>query len=71
MDKDFISVNPDGGNGSATVTVSASANSGAARSTSITISGGGITRTVNISQEKGSMPFIVCGSNGYIDKIEV
>lgn len=71
MDKDFISANPDSGSGSATVTVSASANSGAARSTSITISGGGITRTVNISQEKGISGFIVCGADGYINKIEV
>lgn len=71
MDKDFISVNPDSGSGSATVTVSASTNSGAARSTSITISGGGITRTVNISQEKGIRGFIVCGENGRINKIEV
>lgn len=50
MQKDFISVNPDNGNGSATVTVSASANSGAARSTSIMISGGGMTRPISITQ---------------------
>lgn len=50
MDKDFISVNPDSGSGSATVTVSASANGEQARSTSITISGGGIIKNIQISQ---------------------
>lgn len=71
MQKDFITVIPDSGSGSATVTVSASVNSGQARSTSITISDGGMEKSVSISQEKGVAGFIVCGASGYIDKIEV
>lgn len=40
MKKDFITVTPDSGNGTATVTVAAAQNTGNARSSSIIISGG-------------------------------
>lgn len=49
--KDFITATPDSGTGGGTVTVSASKNIGKERSSSIIISGGGITRTINISQK--------------------
>lgn len=52
MQKDFLTITPDsGGGGSQEVTVQAGANTGNARSTTITISGGGITRTVTVNQE--------------------
>lgn len=53
MQKDFLTITPDsGGGGSQEVTVQAGANTGNARSTTITVSGGGITRTVTVNQEK-------------------
>lgn len=52
MEKNFITVTPDSGTGNATVTVVASENSGQdERSTSISISGGTMTRTLSINQE--------------------
>lgn len=51
MQKDFITVTPDNGNSDGAVTVQASGNSGDARSTTITISGGGMTRTIEVNQE--------------------
>lgn len=44
MQKDFLTITPDnGGGGSQEVTVQAGANTGNARSTTITISGGGVS----------------------------
>lgn len=51
MQKDFLTITPDSGGGSQEVTVQAGANTGNARSTTIIISGGGITRTVTVNQE--------------------
>ena len=52
MKKDFITATPDsGGSGSTTVTATASANqTESARSTSLSVAGGGMTRTVGASQ---------------------
>lgn len=52
MDKDFISVNPDNGQGDKTVVIAVSHNIGKERNSSIIISGGGITRTIEINQSK-------------------
>lgn len=53
MQKDFLTITPDsGGGGSQEVTVQVGANYGDARSTTITISGGGIARTVTVNQRK-------------------
>lgn len=58
MEKDFITVTPDSGTGNATVTVVASENSGQdERSTSISISGGTMKRTLSINQEATPIPF--------------
>lgn len=63
MQKSFVTVTPDTGNsGSTTVTVVASANpTTTTRSVDLLISGGGITRTVNVSQaaatETGTITF--------------
>lgn len=55
MQKDFITVTPDsGGSGSTTMTVAASANqTESTRSTSLSVAGGGMTRTVGASQAAG------------------
>lgn len=50
MNKDFMTITPDSGKGSQKVTVAVPANTGNGRSSTITISGGGITRTINVSQ---------------------
>lgn len=52
MKRDFITATPDsGGSGSTTVTVAASANqTESTRSTSLSVAGGGMTRTVGASQ---------------------
>lgn len=51
MKKDFMTITPDSGGGSQEVTVAVPANTGNARSSTITIQGGGITRTINVNQE--------------------
>ena len=55
MKKDFITATPDsGGSGSTTVTVAASANqTESTRNTSLSVAGGGMTRTVGASQAAG------------------
>lgn len=53
MQKDFLTITPDSGGGSQEVTVQAGANTGNARSIPITISGGGITRTIDVNQAQG------------------
>lgn len=51
MKKDFLTITPDSGEGSQEVTVAVPANTGNARSSTITIRGGGITRTITVKQE--------------------
>lgn len=62
MQKDFLTITPDSGRGSQAVTVKASPNTGNARSTTITISGGGITRTIDVSQAQGRFTASKTGS---------
>ena len=51
MQKDFITVTPDSGNGNGTVTVAASQNpTTSQRSSFIEVSGGGITRRISVNQ---------------------
>ncbi len=71
MKKDFITATPDTGSGGGTINVQASQNSGGSRSTSITITGGGITRTIPISQEAGALNIIIVGEGGNIIKATV
>lgn len=61
MQKDFITATPDsGGSGSTTVTATAPANqTESARSTSLSVAGGGMTRTVGASQAAGVVCSIV------------
>lgn len=62
MQKDFLTITPDSGGGSQEVTVQAGANYGDARSTTITISGGGMTRTIEVSQAQGRLTASKTGS---------
>ena len=62
MQKDFLTITPDSGRGSQAVTVKASSNTGNARSTTITISGGGITRTIDVIQAQGRFTASKTGS---------
>lgn len=68
MQKDFITATPDSGSGDGNVTVQASQNTGGERSSSITITGGGITRTIAISQEATPFNVIIVGDAGNIIK---
>lgn len=63
MQKDFLTITPDSGGGSQEVTVQAGANYGNARSTTITISGGGgIARTIDVSQAQARFTASKTGS---------
>lgn len=63
MQKDFLTITPDSGEGgSQEVTVQAGANYGDARSTTITISGEGIARTIDVSQAQGRFTASKTGS---------
>ena len=62
MKKDFLTITPDSGGRSQEVTVQAGANYGNARSTTITISGGGIARTIDVSQAQGRFTASKTGS---------
>ena len=50
--KEFITYTPNIGSGNASISVTASNNTGEARSTSLNISGGGISKSISISQDK-------------------
>ena len=65
MQKDFMTVNPDSGSGGGTVTVQTAANSGDARNGILTISGGGITRTISVNQER-----FYSGNDSYIISVQ-
>ncbi|MDC2610172.1 BACON domain-containing protein [Bacteroides ovatus] len=72
MDKDFITVSPSGGGQGVTkLSVQAAINEGGSRSTFITITGGGITRTIPISQEASPLKLIVVGASGNIIKTTI
>lgn len=62
MQKDFLTITPDSGRGPQAVTVKASPNMGNARSTTITISGEGITRTIDVIQARGRFTASKTGS---------
>lgn len=71
MKKDFITATPDTGSGNGTVNVKADKNTGGSRSTFITITGGGITKTLPISQEESPVNVIVVGGGGNIIKTTI
>lgn len=71
MKKDFITVTPDSGTGNGTVIVTADQNTGNARDSSISISGGGMTRTVKVNQQEIEQRFIIVGKAGNIIKAKL
>lgn len=71
MKKDFITATPDTGSGNGTVNVKADKNTGGSRSTFITITGGGLTRTIPISQEASPTNVIIVGGKGNIIKTTI
>lgn len=62
MQKDFMTITPDSGRGSQEVTVAVPANTEYARISTITISGEGMTRTIDVHQEEGMFEASKTGS---------
>lgn len=71
MNKDFITATPDTGDRNGTINVTASKNTSSERSTSLTISGAGVTKTVNINQKKGISIAVIVGQSGNILKMQL
>ena len=71
MQKDFIIATPDTGDKNGTINVTASKNTSSERSTSLTISGEGVTKTVNINQKKGISIAVIVGQKGNILKMQL
>lgn len=71
MQKDFIIATPDTGGGNGTINVTASKNTSSERSTNLTISGAGVTKTVNINQKKGISIAVIVGQDGNILKMQL
>ena len=53
MQKDFLTITPDSGGGNGSLSVVAAANTGVARTSSITVSGSGVTKTFPVLQDGG------------------
>lgn len=71
MKKDFVTATPDTGSGNGTVNVQASQNTGGSRTTFITISGGGVTRKIPITQGAAPLNLIIVGDSGNIIKATI
>ncbi len=71
MQKNFITASPDTGDGNGTINVTASKNTSSERSTNLTISGAGVTKTVNINQKKGISIAVIVGQKGNILKMQL
>ena len=71
MQKDFITATPDTGGGNGTINATASKNTSSERSTNLTISGAGVTKTVNINQKKGISIAVIVGQSGNILKMQL
>ena len=71
MKKDFVEIANDSGINNGSFDVVCEQNSGNERSTILTVSGGGVTKTVNINQKKGISIAVIVGQNGNIFKIQL
>lgn len=71
MKKDFVEIANDSGTNNGSFDVVCKQNSGNERSTILTVSGGGVTKTVNINQKKGISIAVIVGQNGNIFKIQL
>lgn len=68
MNKDFVEVANDSGSNNGSFDVVCGQNSGNERSTILTVSGGGITKSI-ICNQTGALNIIIGGINGLITKI--
>lgn len=71
MKKDFVEIANDSGTNNGSFDVVCEQNSGNERSTILTVSGRGVTKTVNINQKKGISIAVIVGQNGNIFKIQL
>jgi hypothetical protein len=71
MKKDFVEIANDSGTNNGSFDVVCEQNSGNERSTILTVSGGGVTKIVNINQKKGIPIAVIVGQNGNIFKIQL
>ena len=71
MKKDFVEIANDSGTNNGSFDVVCEQNSGNERSTILTVSGGRVTKTVNINQKKGIPIAVIVGQNGNIFKIQL
>lgn len=69
MNKDFVEVANDSGSNNGSFDVVCGQNSGEERSTILTVSGGGITKSIICNQTTGIPNVIIGGMNGLITKI--
>lgn len=69
MNKDFVKVANDSGTNNGSFDVICEQNSGDERSTILTVSGGGITKSIICNQTAGVPNVIIGGTNGLITKI--
>ena len=69
MKKDFVEVTPASGSNNGSFDVVCGQNSGEERSTILTVSGGGITKSIICNQTTGVPNVIIGGINGLITKI--
>lgn len=69
MNKDFVEVANDSGSNNGSFDVVCRQNSGDERSTILTVSGGGITKSIICNQTTGVPNVIIGGINGLITKI--
>lgn len=69
MNKDFVKVVNDSGSNNGSFDVVCEQNRGNERSTILTVSGGGITKSIICNQTTGVPNVIIGGENGFIAKI--
>lgn len=69
MNKDFVEVANDSGSNNGSFDVVCGQNNGDERSTILTVSGGGITKSIICNQTTGVPNVIIGGINGLITKI--
>lgn len=69
MNKDFVEVANDSGSNNGSFDVVCGQNSGEERSTILTVSGGGITKSIICNQKTGVPNVIIGGVKGLIAKI--
>lgn len=62
----WITVSPTSGSNNATLTVTVTQNTGASRSGTVTVTGGNLTRTINVTQSGASSSFVIQAESGSV-----